>query len=142
MNVEIFNTTRKKYLPKKKLAKLVESVLVTEGKEFAVNLVFIGPQKMQALNRTYRGQDKTTDVLSFSADEPDEPPSFQPVGEIYICLQTAQKQAREFKHSLTHELLFLTAHGALHLCGYTHDSDQDYDLMSSKTREYISRLEA
>jgi probable rRNA maturation factor len=142
VTVEIFNTTRKKYLPKKKLAKLVESVLVTEGREFAVNLVFIGPQRMQALNRTYRGQDKSTDVLSFAADDPDEPPSFRPVGEIYICLQTAQKQAHKYNHSLTHEFLFLAAHGALHLCGYTHDSDQDYDFMMTKTREYIRRLEA
>lgn len=139
MNVEVFNTTRRKYLPQKSLAKTVKYILVSEDKGFDVNVILTGSNKIRALNRKFRGKDKPTDVLSFVPEDSDEPPPFKPVGEIYISLPDALRQAKKAGHSLRKELLFLAAHGALHLCGYTHETDPKYKKMMDKTENYLER---
>lgn len=85
-----------------------------------INLVFITDKHMRQLNRDYRGKDVATDVLSFNLDEPDEVDGV--FGEIYISAATARRQAKKFGCSLIDELLRLTAHGLLHLMGYTHET--------------------
>lgn len=140
MKILVFNTVRKKYLPKKRLANTIKYVLVSEGKRFDVNLILSGTRKIRNLNRVYRGTDKPTDVISFSPEESEEPPPFRPIGEIYICIPQAKKQAEQEGHSLSRELQFLTIHGALHLCGYTHETDKKYRLMMNKTAHYLGKL--
>jgi probable rRNA maturation factor len=139
VKVELFNTTRRKYLPKKILAKTVNYILVSEDRDFDVNVVLTDSKKIRALNREFRGKDSSTDVLSFLPEESDEPPPFKPIGEIYISVPDAVRQAKESGHSLRRELLFLTAHGALHLCGYTHETDARYRKMMDKTEIYLER---
>ncbi len=140
MRIEVYNSTRQKGLPKKTLAKTAEYILVSEKKRFDVNIVLVGSQKIRTMNRMYRDQDKATDVLSFAPEESDDPLPFEPVGEIYICVPIAKRQAQNVSHSLKQELTFLTAHGALHLCGYTHETDQKYRSMMEKTEKYIRGL--
>jgi probable rRNA maturation factor len=137
VTIEVFNITKSKYLPKKKLAETVKHVLVSEKKIFDVNVILTGKSKIQTINRRFRGQDKPTDVISFPPEESEEPPPFKPLGEIYICVPVAIKQARQTGHSLLHELRFLVIHGALHLCGDTHETDAKYNLMMSKTEKYL-----
>jgi probable rRNA maturation factor len=76
----------------------------------------------QRLNRTYRGKDEPTDVLSFPMNE--DLPDGRYVGDILICLPVAETQAIETGHSLERELLMLMIHGILHLAGYDHELDQ------------------
>lgn len=140
MIVQIFNTTREKRLPQKKLARLVKYILVSENKNFDVNVILTGSSKIQSLNKAYRNQDKPTDVLSFVPEDSDEPPPFKPVGEIYISIPVARRQARRAGHSLTHELLFLASHGSLHLCGYTHETDAKYRAMMAASESALERL--
>jgi probable rRNA maturation factor len=140
VKIEIFNMTRDKYLPKKKLANVVKYILASERKKFDVNVILTGTGKIRNLNRTYRGQDKPTDVISFMPEESEDPPPFKPIGEIYICLPIAKKQALKAGHSLAHELMFLTTHGTLHLCGYTHENDKKYNNMMNRTSKYLERL--
>jgi len=77
---------------------------------------------MRALNRLYRGMDKTTDVLSFSLLE-GRFPHIQPevLGDIVISIPVAVRQATESGHSLSHELDSLLVHGLLHVLGYDHE---------------------
>ena len=139
MKIEVFNTTRVKFLPLKKLAKAIDLVLNSEKKKMEVNLILTGTDKIRNLNRTYRNQDKVTDVLSFALDDGEDPPPFIPSGEIYICVEKARKQAKQQNHSLQKELLFLTIHGALHLCGFTHETDNKYRDMMEKTSQYLQK---
>jgi probable rRNA maturation factor len=141
VKIEVFNTTREKYLPKKKLAKAVRYILVSEGKNFDANIILTGTQKIEKLNRDFRGKDMPTDVLSFVPEESEEPPPFRAIGEIYICLPVARRQAKKAGHSFQSELLFLAAHGALHLCGHTHETDSKYKRMMKRTRIYLERLD-
>ena len=139
MIIQVFNTTREKYLPQKKLARLVKYILVSENKKFEVNVILTGSRKIQSLNKTYRGQDKPTDVLSFVPEENEEPPPFKPLGEIYVSVPVARRQAKQAGHSLTRELLFLTSHGCLHLCGYTHETDAKYSAMMTASEKALKR---
>jgi len=80
--------------------------------ELIINL--IDDKLMRDLNKRYRKKDKTTDVLSFNLGEDGI------LGEIYISFPTARKQAKMYNCSIQDELKRLTAHGLLHILGYTH----------------------
>ncbi|HEY6539674.1 MAG TPA: rRNA maturation RNase YbeY [Ktedonobacteraceae bacterium] len=130
-----------------------------------LSLVITDDSEMQALNRQYRQQDKTTDVLSFPLlDEPlvDAPadqlwqseedmqeayaseehtdnarhpafitPADMPtnLGDIVISWPTVRRQAERAGHPATYELLYLLAHGTLHLVGYDDQTEEGYQTM-------------
>ena len=77
----------------------------------------VSDDRIRALNRTYRGTDSATDVLSFSYDDQ----SF--LGDIVIARGVAKRQAREAGHSEATEIRVLALHGLLHLLGYDHERD-------------------
>jgi probable rRNA maturation factor len=85
-----------------------------------LSVLITGDKKMRTLNRTYRGLDRTTDVLSFAgAPGWDGPPVA--LGDVVISAPRASAQATERGHAVYDEMLFLLAHGILHLCGYDHE---------------------
>ena len=86
-----------------------------------VSLSFVRDLAIQKLNRTYRGKDKPTDVLSFAHDD-DQFVGSRSIGDIVISVDTAKRQAREFKVSLLDELTRLFIHGMLHCAGYDHEN--------------------
>ena len=100
-----------------------------------VNLIFCDDSRMQELNSQYRKKDQTTDVLSFNIDDPKEPDSI--LGEIYISLTVAIKQAKEYEVSLVDEIRRLFVHGLLHLLGYDHQADDDARGMFSTEEKYL-----
>jgi len=75
---------------------------------------------MQEINRHYRGQNKSTDVLSFSGSES---PEGKHLGDILISTPQAERQANEVGISLFQELQLLLLHGTLHCLGYDHEVD-------------------
>jgi probable rRNA maturation factor len=93
-----------------------------------VSVALVSDRRMRALNRQFRGKDKTTDVLSFPADlsagalaKAEEP--F--LGDIVIAIGVAARQARDAGHSVTTEVRVLALHGLLHLLGHDHDATDD-----------------
>jgi probable rRNA maturation factor len=81
---------------------------------------FAGDRTMRALNRDFRGKDKSTDVLSF----PGEPtPDGRHLGDIVISVPTAARQAEERGHALEREVKLLLLHGVLHCLGHDHERD-------------------
>ena len=87
-------------------------------KEGDVSVVLINDERIQELNKKYRKIDRPTDVLSFEYGEKEE------MGDIFISVPTADRQAKEKGHSLFRELEILFVHGMLHLFGYKHDEDE------------------
>ncbi len=77
---------------------------------------------MRSLNRRFRGKDKVTDVLSFSARE-GEFSHLQPdvLGDIVISVPRAKRQAAAAGRRLVQEIEILLIHGLLHLLGYDHE---------------------
>lgn len=86
-----------------------------------VSIAVISDRRMRALNRQFRGQDMTTDVLSFPATHVPGVSSF--LGDIVIASGVAMRQARDAGHPVGTELKLLALHGLLHLLGYDHDTD-------------------
>lgn len=122
---EIINNQRKIRIDRQVFedfaGKLSESVAEITNRTFTV--AFISDSRMKELNRSFRGKESTTDVLSF----PFEPDEFDPdtsrLGDIAISAQQAQKQAAENNLTLETEIKQLILHGVLHLCGYDHETD-------------------
>jgi len=94
-----------------------------------LNVVFVNDVYIQALNKAYRKKDKATDVLSFNYQN-DENHESNLVGEVYISVETAKRQAPEYGNTLQKELNKLFVHGVLHVHGYDHEEDGDYEEMS------------
>lgn len=87
-----------------------------------LSVLFTEDGEMRELNHAWRGKDKPTDVLSFSALEGAE--QFSPgesLGDLVISIDTARRQAEERDLTLSAELLRLMIHGTLHLFGYDHE---------------------
>lgn len=123
--IEIVNRQRKIKFDAKTFQAFAEraasSVSETEGRGFTLG--FVSDRKMRGLNRFFRGNSKTTDVLSFPY-EPDEfEPDGQNLGDIVISVERAERQARENNLDFETEIKQLILHGVLHLCGYDHETD-------------------
>lgn len=86
-----------------------------------VDVLLGSDRTLRRLNRTFRGKDKATDVLSFPA-----PKEFggEHAGDLAISLETAKKQADEYGHTLRDEIRVLMLHGLLHLGGMDHEADK------------------
>jgi len=110
-----------------------------------VSLVLASDEYIHALNREYRGIDRSTDVLSFALNEGEEPvvingPEEVLLGDIIISLETATRQASEYGHSLERELAYLTVHGILHLLGYDHIVEEEKMEMRREEEHVLSLL--
>ena len=77
---------------------------------------------LQDLNRRFRGENKSTDVLSFPA-KPHLQHRGKIAGDVAISVDAAQRQSAEQGHALAVELKVLILHGLLHLAGYDHEND-------------------
>ena len=116
-----------------------------------VNLVIADDEALLELNRTYRGLDEVTDVLSFSPHragpyEGEGPPptgdmefpgfptpseGAGELGEVVVSYPQAKRQALEAKHSVALEVETLVVHGVLHLLGYDHaEADEEREMFA------------
>jgi probable rRNA maturation factor len=91
--------------------------------------------QIQKLNKQFRGLNKPTDVLSLEYKN-QQNCADDLLGEIFISVDTAKKQAVERSVSLKKELSFLFVHGLLHVFGYDHLNKKDY-LKMFKTHQNI-----
>lgn len=108
-----------------------------------LSILFTGPEGMRALNRKYRGVDRTTDVISFPLYEtPGEFPAGRDflLGDIVINPSQAKLQAGGHGLSLGQELRWLLVHGLLHLLGYGHEGGS-YERRKMRKKE-LQLLEA
>ncbi len=99
------------------------------GADGEASVIFVSDKKIHELNRTYRHVDRPTDVLSFGFL--DDEMSHGMIGDVYISLDTAKRQAEERGAPLNDELLRLMVHGLLHLAGHTHDGEEDTSKMKT-----------
>lgn len=106
-----------------------------------LSVAFIDNDEMKELNYLWRGKKKTTDVLSFSAQEGEIMPGTENLlGDLAICVDVALKQAKKYKHSLNEEVAVLVSHGILHLLGYDHErSDEDAHLQAEMEMSLLAK---
>jgi probable rRNA maturation factor len=100
------------------VADVMRSALTGEGVTDAeVGVAFVPEDEMAALNLEHRAVDRPTDVLSFPVDLDDELPPGLPrqLGDVVVCPQVAERDGTPVST--------LLVHGALHLVGYDHETD-------------------
>ena len=131
MAIEVVNRQRLYAINQQEVAQIAAATLAGLSRAGAsLTIAFVRDRAIRQLNRTYRGKDYATDILSFPAsDAQDEPfinqsaASADYLGDIVIAIDTARRQADEAGHTLTREVSELVIHGTLHLCGYDHETD-------------------
>ncbi len=121
---ELFNNQRKIKISLSEFDDFLAKVfdVVNEAERRSASIAFVSDRKMRDLNREFRGEDSTTDVLSFPF-EPEEFESGEILGDIVISVEQAARQAEENGLTLEVEIRQLILHGILHLCGYDHETD-------------------
>jgi probable rRNA maturation factor len=105
-----------------------------------VSIAFVDDDSMQQLNKRYRRRNRTTDVLTFPADDSYADPraTKRPLGDIVISVDQARRQAADEKHSLATEVRYLILHGVLHALGYDHETDNgEMNALELKVRETV-----
>jgi probable rRNA maturation factor len=120
--------------------------------ECELSLSLVSDRAIRALNRTYRGIDSATDVLSFSQIEQAGVTLLNPtsvknsaglmLGDVVISIDTAVRQAREFRVTPASRMRRLLIHGFLHLIGYDHErSPSDARKMFARERALANKID-
>lgn len=109
-----------------------------------VSVVVVDKEKIHEINRIYRNVDKVTDVISFAFEDNEgiTPDGVRILGEIYLCIDKAKEQAKEYGHSDKREICYLAIHGLLHLLGYNHEKVEDKSIMREKEEEILELYDA
>ena len=116
--------------------RFLEQVAPAEGYELGIHLV--AAPEMAKINEQYLQHEGSTDVITFNYREGKKTGPI--LGEIFICIDDAIKQAKEFKTSWQSEVVRYVVHGILHLLGY---DDLKPDLRREMKREenrYVNSL--
>ena len=137
------------------LRRVAEQVLMAQGTspDAELGLVITGQERVQELNKHYRGKDAPTDVLAFymipEAEQARAGPSHfvtppdgvQHLGEAIVSYPQAVLQAQEHRHSIKKEIAILIIHGVLHLLGYDHEKPEQRHEMRAKEKEILNSIE-
>ncbi len=109
--------------------------------EMAIRIV--GADEGRKLNRTYRGKDYATNVLSFPAELPEGLPEdveLPLLGDLVICAEVVAREAAEQGKRPADHWAHLVVHGTLHLLGWDHEADDEAEAMEAREREILAGL--
>lgn len=117
------------------------AALVPSRVRGTVTVALVSDHRVRILNRTYRGKDYPTDVLSFPGDAGDTAgapgrAAATTLGDIVIAEGVARRQARQYGHPERTEVRTLALHGLLHLLGYDHEDPADAGTMARIERQW------
>lgn len=122
--VSLRSQVRSGWLPRSaELARWVGAALGARAARHEVSVLIVGHAAMRRLNRTWRGRDKPTNVLSFPAGAPPggTRPCPRPLGDLVLCPQVLRREAREQHKRERDHWAHLVVHGTLHLLGLDHE---------------------
>lgn len=111
--------------------------------DYELSVTFVRSRTIHTINRDYRGIDRPTDVISFAIrDDLDEdiPEEIKDLGDIFINIDYARKQAVAYEHSYKREIAFLFTHGMLHCLGYDHMKPEDEKVMFALQDEILDPI--
>jgi len=147
MKIVIFGIANKNSIKKYKNVAKKTILQYCKNKNFdnsqTLNLIFVDDTYIKKLNHKFLGRNRPTDVIAFPIENNETTDftdshrfSFNPLNpsnpwlnsklwaEIYISIDRAREQAKEYKITPDQEICNLIRHGVLHLLGYTHKQMQ------------------
>lgn len=117
------------YFNKESYQDLVDTVTTAASNQLQLDtnatltVILVDDSYIQNLNKTYRDKDRATDVLTFPDGE------LYHLGDVFVSMETCQRQAAEYEHSFERELGFLIVHGLLHTLGFDHHNPEEEAIM-------------
>ena len=140
--IEIFVNVDEKIEELKEVEKVLLGAMDKEKLDNTTfNLIIVDNEYIHDLNKNYRNIDRETDVITFALEDEDTlvvESDERILGDIYISIDKAKEQAKEYNHSLLRELSFLAVHGFYHLLGYDHMTKEDEEVMFALQEEVLS----
>ncbi|MGF1749706.1 rRNA maturation RNase YbeY [Vibrio cionasavignyae] len=114
----------------------LDKAIIPFQKEAELTIRIVDDAESQQLNHDYRGKDKPTNVLSFPFEAP---PGIEMnlLGDLIICRQVVEKEAKEQSKTSTAHWAHMVVHGSLHLLGYDHIDDEEADEMEALETEIM-----
>jgi len=107
--------------------------------EFELTIRLVNIDESQQLNSQYRQKNKPTNVLSFPFEVPDGI-ELNLLGDLVVCVQVVQQEAKEQNKRLFDHWAHLIIHGCLHLLGYDHINDADAEEMEALEIKLLAEL--
>lgn len=139
--ISVQNVHPKLRVKKTSIRLLAEKILASEKAESGADVILVDDKLMRQLNKRFTKRDGTTDVLSFGMKEDDSDPIEYPsLGDIYVSLDQAKRQAASCQAEFDQEVALLVAHGLLHLLGYDHREKHQETIMRAKERKYLEGM--
>ncbi len=127
--IELINENFKELFPKS----------FDKRKSYYIQFTLVDDEIIREINKNHRGKDEPTDVISLGYLDADKFPGQSNVaGEIFVSFETAKRQAVENNMDELDELKFLFVHGILHILGYEHKSEKDFQTMMTLTNEILA----
>ena len=157
-SIEIYREKRGLGFPEaaKLIRRAAKTALRAQGvaEDCLISVMLTNDAGIRAINRTQRGIDSATDVLSFPLNELREG-DFDPdaceadpetgmllLGDMVLDLERCAQQGAEYGHGFAHELQYLTVHSVLHLLGYDHlDEGPRKRAMRAREKAIMAELE-
>ncbi|KTD15633.1 metal-dependent hydrolase [Legionella gratiana] len=140
--VDIQNATAESLpISEDEIIRLALLTLKEYKKEAELTIRLVTPEEMTVLNRTYRKQNKTTNVLAFPSNLPPEVQLEYPLlGDVIICPQVLADESKQHNKTLESHWALIVIHGVLHLLGYDHIKDDDAAIMQSIEIKLLTEL--
>ncbi|GAC1425224.1 MAG: rRNA maturation RNase YbeY [Candidatus Velthaea sp.] len=143
MPVYLSNATRRTGLDLDAVERTVSDLLAAiDERDSSISVSFVRDPAIRELNRTYRGKDQPTDVLSFPlVEDGDEFAGAERLlGDIVISVDTAKRQAADYDAPLDLEVQRLLIHGVLHLLGHDHMKADERARMEAEERRLAQAI--
>jgi len=122
LSIFIANRQRTKKIHSRFLKEVVTEIFAElDITEAELGIALVSATEMAKVNWHYLQHEGSTDVITFDHSSPDneiEGARLQLHGELFICVEDAMAQARQFKTTWQAEVIRYVAHGVLHLLGY------------------------
>ncbi len=133
LDINIFNQSNRKKIPRKRIIASLKRIFIDEKvQEASINIVFVDDKAIKKINKQYLNHNYATDVISFELEE--EPLE----GELYISVEMAEFNSKEFKTSWTNEIVRYSIHGVLHILGYDDFYLEDRKKMRKLEDKYLA----
>ena len=143
-DVSVTYATARKGVPSSaSFRKWVAAALADRDAPAEMAIRIVGADEGRELNRTYRGKDYATNVLSFPAESPEGLPEdveLPLLGDLVICADVVAREAAEQGKRPADHWAHLVVHGTLHLLGWDHVADDEAEAMEAREREILAGL--
>ena len=110
-----------------------------KNNDLEVNFLLTSNSKIRLLNKRYRNKDKSTNVLAFQMNENILGDNYE-IGDIAISLQKILNESKKLKIQKYKYLSKITIHGVLHLLGFDHKTNKQYEEMNNIEQKVFQKI--